>query len=514
MNQNKPNQKNILLSLMLLLALVTTACSGIGVTATEPVNTQATIDAAVAATANAEAAAQAAVDAAVEATRQAETAATALALPEATATPEPTARPTQVVEDTPTPTAEELAATEAAAEYQLSEEEMIALIDQAVNEAVYATNQYSQVAYQAGADSVVTSEEVQTVEVYVDAAEVAIATAEELLYLYYDIYGGLYYDLAVAAVNEVDDLAAALEEVADAAEDINQALLEIDETLEAGLELAEDVLDQLNQSAEAAEQWANELQQQSELWQADYDTILEERLQEVGAVPPSEIPGSPDVALQELFAFVQEAENVAADGQLTADEVLALAQQGANVQAGLEAQGLGDLANAVETVPAIVEQVGRGDLAEAAVLAENLGAEAALGTPPTEVVQDLRSILGQTIEFAGTNREAMADGSLTPEEMGELARDSANLRASLSNQENPRFSDLSGNITDATEFAGRGDIDRAWDSIDRIDRSVGEISRDMPELELPSFERPEIEKPSFERPEIEKPSIERPSRGD
>jgi hypothetical protein len=499
-NTMKQNQslslKTILISLLAMLVVLTTACAGTA--ATEPVNTQATIDAAVAATANAEFAAQATIEAAVEATVLAETADAASTEPVATPVP------TLAVADTATISASTGTGGDVAPEYyQISEEELVLLIDQAVDEAVQATNQYSEAAAEATDDNTVTTQEVETVEVYVDTAEAAIANAEELLYIYYDLYGGLYYDLAVEAVDSVDELAVALEEIAEAVEETNEILIEIEDTLDAGLDLSEDLIDQLNQSADAAEARANELQVQTEQWQTDYQTQLQARLDAVENMPPTDVADTPQAALEDVFSFVQESQQALSDQQLTIDELFSLAQQGANAGAGLEVQGLAGLAGANEKLPAVLEQFARGDVVQAAALAENLGVETALATPPSEVAQDLPAILGQARDFATVGRDALADGTLTPPEMSQLAQQSANVRASLGAQNNPQLSELAGGITAVTEQAARGDIGQARGSLDGIDLSLGTLQPGG--LDLPQPERPSIEKPSIEIPE-------RPSR--
>ena len=73
--------------------------------------------------------------------------------------------------------------------YTLSEEELAALIDQSVEEALAA----SQTAYtetnQATSDGSVSSTEAETVVVTVAAAEELINEIDEMIYAYYDLYG-------------------------------------------------------------------------------------------------------------------------------------------------------------------------------------------------------------------------------------------------------------------------------------------------------------------------------------
>ncbi len=127
------NKKPALALFIILLIIALSACRS----AQPTPDTQATVNAAIAATGTAQASLQATIDAAVKAT--------------VTAAP------------TPTPSVQYVT---------MSEEELAALIDQAVAEAITATQQCSTATTTATADGAVTQEEVNTVQVYlVDAEE-------------------------------------------------------------------------------------------------------------------------------------------------------------------------------------------------------------------------------------------------------------------------------------------------------------------------------------------------------
>jgi hypothetical protein len=157
-------------------------------------DTQTTIDAAVAATANAQQAIQATIAAGVAATD------TAQATPpaeEAVATPVVIS---QTINATTSQTTTVRATPTAPQDYStLSEEELVALIEQAVAQAAAVTTQYSTAAVNATADDTVTPEEAQTVEVYVNTAKEAVNTAEQAMAAYYE----LYYDLALARISHI-----------------------------------------------------------------------------------------------------------------------------------------------------------------------------------------------------------------------------------------------------------------------------------------------------------------------
>jgi hypothetical protein len=149
--------KTVPVLILCFLVSLSLACGNSAPTSA-PTNTpdvQATVDAAMAATSVAQADVQATVGVAV--------AATSVALP-----PTPT----------PGPTAEYV---------EMTEEELEALINQAIEDAVTATQEASATTAQATADDTLTYDEAQTVDVYVYAAEQALAYADELIGAYYSL---------------------------------------------------------------------------------------------------------------------------------------------------------------------------------------------------------------------------------------------------------------------------------------------------------------------------------------
>lgn len=338
------------LLIVLTLGLWLTGCQ----TAPAQPNTQATIDAAVAATASAQQAIQATIAAAVAATTVAQP---APPLPTTVPTPvviNQTINLTQTTTVNPTPAATQDYTT-------LSEEELVALIEQSVTEAVAATNQYSTETATATADDTVTSEEVQTVEVYVNGAEEAINAAEEAMAAYYQ----LYYDLAVQTQAEVAALNQTLQELSGSVDEMNETLGEINQTLNEGIALAEETITSLEQTAQAASAQVAQLQQQAQTWQANYQAQVEARVSAALNTQPTQRADNPQAALQDTFAFLQSGQQALADQRLTPDELTALAQLGANAKAGLAAQNQPQLQQLSGTISAITEQLARGDFSQA-----------------------------------------------------------------------------------------------------------------------------------------------------
>jgi hypothetical protein len=343
------NLSDYVLLSVLVLGILLTACRA----ATDETNTQATINAAVAATTNAQQAIEATIAVAVAATGTAQAtppAETAVATPVIVSQ---TINLTQTTTVNTTPMAAQDYTT-------LSEEELVALIEQAVAQAAVATSQYSTETTNATADDTVTAEEAQAVEVYVNTAEAAVNTAEEALVAYYE----LYYDLASETQAELEEINQTLQELSGSVEEMNETLVEVNETLNEGVALAEETIASLEETAQAASNQVAQLQQ-AQTWQADYQAQIETRVATALNTQPTQLADNPQAALQDTFAFLQSGQQALADQQLTPNELATIAQLGANAKAGLAAQNQPQLQQLSGSISAITEQLARGNISQA-----------------------------------------------------------------------------------------------------------------------------------------------------
>ena len=338
-----------LTSVASVCVVVVTACGRAAPTATP--DTQATVEAAVAATGTAQSGMQATVDAAVQATNAAA----------------PSPAPTAVV-PSPTPSAEYVA---------MSEEELEALIDQAVAEATTATEDCATATADATADDAVTQEEVDAVEVYVMDADQAIAYANELIQAYYGLYGELATEsLALLQATE-QDLAALAEETAA----IDASLQEINSALEQGLELAEDTITQLEDVAQDVAAQAEEVQARNQEWVQNLQAERENRAAAVLAVQPDNVASDRQAAVLSAFDYIDAVRDGLSDDKLSQMELSNIAQLGANASASLNAQGGPGLKKLSGSINDITGQLARGQAPQAK---SNLGAlESALGNRPS-----------------------------------------------------------------------------------------------------------------------------------
>ncbi len=333
------------LVLFMVVAALLTACT-MGAAPTPTMSSQDAVNTAVAGTQQAQALAQATVNAY-----------TLTAMP---ATP------------TPGPTIEYVT---------LTEEELAALIDEAVAEAIAATEQTTNAVYTTTTDDTVTTEEVEYVYDYYYYADYYVEYAEDLIAEYYELYSDLAYEM-IAELNAIES---ELSQMNDTLSSIDQSLQQISSTLEQGLALAEETITQLETAAQTAQTNAQELKLQAQDMMSTLQTDQQGRLNQISQIQPNNIPTDKISALQSAFTFIDFANGALADNKLSRDELNSLMQLGRNAQAGLQqfggASALGpDLTQFAGKFDEIGQQFARGEINRGR---ENLrGFETSLGARP------------------------------------------------------------------------------------------------------------------------------------
>ena len=331
------------LLVMVIGLFILTACGG----RTEPsqsaaveVDVQATVDAAVQATATAEALVQEMVDTAVS-TAVDQAVAEVL---EATAAVPPTSIPP-----------EEITA--------MSEAELVALIEQTVADATVATESYADATTQATADDSVTIAEVQTIEIYVYGAEEAIALAEEMLYLYDDLYA----DLTYTAINDMEALIVELDELNQNLEEMMVVLGDINTTLASGLALAEETITQLETAAANATTQAAAAQAQAQAWQQLVQAEIANRIVLLDNIQPQTIAATQQEAINQVVTFLSTVQNAFEDETLSLPELTAITQMSADTVASLQSQGGPQLQTLATGIDTATMQMAAGNLNAALV---------------------------------------------------------------------------------------------------------------------------------------------------
>jgi hypothetical protein len=263
----------------------------------------------------------------------------------------------------------------------LTEEELAALIDQAVAEAVAATEQTTTNVYYVTEDDAVTTEEVAYVYETYYYADYYVEYAEDLIAEYYALYSDLAYEMIV----ELNAIESELNQMNDTLSSIDQSLQQISSTLEQGLALAEETITQLETAAQTAQINAQELKTQAQDMKSVLQADQQARLDQISQIQPNNIPADKLSALKAGFEFVDFANGALADNKLSRDELLNLSQLGKNAQAGFQqfggADGVGpDVTQFSGKFDEIGQQFARGEINHGR---ENLnGFEASLGTRP------------------------------------------------------------------------------------------------------------------------------------
>ena len=250
----------------------------------------------------------------------------------------------------------------------LTEEELAALIDQAVAEAIAATEQTATAVTTSTSDDLVTSEEVVYVYDYYYTAEYYVEYAEELLNEYYNLYA----ELAEEMIVELNSIEAELAQMNDTLSSIDSSLQQISSTLEQGLAVAEETINQLETAAQSAQTNAQELKAQAQDMMSQLQLDQEGRLQDLSQIQPNQIPTDRLSSLQTAFEFLDAANLAMGDNKLSRAELTNLAQLGANAQAGFQnfggnggIAGGPDLSQFTGSFNQITTQLARGQMPQA-----------------------------------------------------------------------------------------------------------------------------------------------------
>ena len=263
----------------------------------------------------------------------------------------------------------------------LTEEELAELIDQAVAEAITATEQTTTAVYATTTDDAVTSEEVVYIYDYYYYADYYVEYAEDLIAEYYALYSDLAYEM-IAELNAVES---ELNQMNDTLASIDRSLQQISSTLEQGLALAEESIAQLESAAQTAQTHAQELQTQAQDMISVLQADQQGRMDEISQIQANNIPTDKLSAMQSAFSFVDAANAAMGDNKLSADELLNLAQLGKNAQSGFQnfggADRLGpDITQFSSKFDEITTQFARGQMPQAR---SNVGQfETSLGSRP------------------------------------------------------------------------------------------------------------------------------------
>ena len=333
--------------LIVLFALV--GCSN----AKPTVDAQATINAAVQATTVAQANAQATVDFMVKQTVAAQP------------TQPPTATPA-VVKTTAattgaTPTKVPATVTPSVTYVTMTEEELAALIDQAVKEATAATTTASTTTTTYAADGTLTTQEVEAMILAASAAQTEIAQAESAVQAYYDLYGAMAAEtLATLQAIEQD-----LNSMATSMNSMAQSLAQISNTLAQGLTLATNQITQLQTYATQASQAAAAAQNKSKNWTPTVQKELNTRATNALNTKPTNVPTDLKSTLTSVNSYIDTVKSALGDSKINKTELQAISLAGANATAGLSKFGGTEGQALTNSINNMTKQIARGETPKA-----------------------------------------------------------------------------------------------------------------------------------------------------
>ncbi|NPV87368.1 MAG: hypothetical protein HPY45_15320 [Anaerolineae bacterium] len=337
----KPLQRFILPILLVFAFLASAGCTYQRVTpTTAPTpDVNATVNAAVAATEAAQVMMQATIDQAVQ----------------STASLIPTSVITAVIVITPIPSPTPVDA------YTLSEEELAAIIDQSVNEAISAYETATAATQQAYQDGSLSSEELEAAYyayAYAeDEIEAALALADEYLALYAEL--GEETIALLTAIEE--DLSA----MASAAEAASATLNEIYANVQAGVQVTQQNIEQLQQQVEQAAANAQQMHEQAGAWQTTVKNEISRFEQQFGSLQPNQIAADRLGSIQMCKDYLATVRSALQDNKLTRDEMNVIAQLGANASASVKQFQAPEMANLANKIEGMTHQLSRGELPQA-----------------------------------------------------------------------------------------------------------------------------------------------------
>jgi len=163
-------------------------------------------------------------------------------------------------------------------------------------------------------------------------ADYYVEYTEELLNEYYNLYA----DLAEEMLVELNAIESELAQMNDTLTSIDSSLQQISTTLDQGLAVATETINQLETAAQTAQTNAQELKAQSQDMMSQLQLDQEGRVQDISQIQPNNIPTDRISSLQTAFEFLDAGKLAMGDNKLSRDELMTLGQLGANAQAGFQ----------------------------------------------------------------------------------------------------------------------------------------------------------------------------------
>ncbi len=239
----------------------------------------------------------------------------------------------------------------------VTEEEVAAMVENEVNEALAASTTCASTSTAAASDDTITSEELAELEAAVTASEQAISEATELAEQYLALYAELGEE-TIALLQQVEsDLAAMSSSTAE----IAATLDEINAALQQGLALAEETITKLETQASEIQAQVTEIQTSAAGWKEKVSAELENRAKLADGLQADQIASDKAGTLQQLSQYVSQLKTFLGDGKFSKDEMTNVIKLGTNASASL--RQFGDAgASLADKISGLNRNIARGEM--------------------------------------------------------------------------------------------------------------------------------------------------------
>jgi hypothetical protein len=239
----------------------------------------------------------------------------------------------------------------------VTEEEIAALVDEALEEAMAASTTCATTASDAASDDSVTSEEAQSITVTVVASKEAIANATTLARQYLALYSEMGEETIALLQQMENDLSAMSTSTAE----IAATLDEINSALQQRVALAEETITQLELQAAQIETQVAAMHEKADGWKKKVTTELENRTNLVNSLQPDQLASDRKGAFQQINQYVSLIKTSLRDGKLSNGEFTVISMAGTNASASIRQFGGAGGNSLANQISALTRNLARGE---------------------------------------------------------------------------------------------------------------------------------------------------------
>jgi hypothetical protein len=243
----------------------------------------------------------------------------------------------------------------------VTEEEVAAMVDKAVEEAMAASTACATTASNAASDDAITAEEAQAITVSVTASEEAIAEATALA----EQYLSLYAEMGEETIALLQQMENDLSTMSTSTAEIAATLDEINASLQQGIALAEETITQLEMQAAEIETQVTAMHEKADGWKDKVSTELENRANIASSLQPDQLASDRQGALQQVNQYVSLIKTSFGDGKLSNSEFAGISLAGTNASASIRQFGGAGGDALADRIGSLTRNLARGETPQA-----------------------------------------------------------------------------------------------------------------------------------------------------